>query len=495
MTLSAGTGERLLEPKHLAAAGRTQLLQTLEQVGETKNEWVRRQVLKNGRVDILAEYVLGYYVAPKLHRRIIKHQQKHKSSLTLCYRGAGKTTVGTIARAIYYVLLDRDVRILIASKTAQNASDFLKEIKQHFESNERLREIFGDYVGTARWDNTSIEVSGRSRPMKEPTIMTLGLEGAVASKHYDVIIADDLVDEENSRTPYLREKLLNWYYKMLSPCLQPPHKDFPYRGSFHHSGTRFHPEDLYAHLTEGSADGSGGQLKGCALVIPALDKDGQSPWPEKHPPEWFAEKRQRYGVLRFNSQYQCNTDAMKGRIFRYDDCLTLDAKAWPKDDKIVNYMGIDLAIGSEEQHDMFAIVIIGRSADGIYVQDYFEGQLRFKEQTDKILKMAKKWKVTRAKIETNAYQKAQYQEVKRRNPWFNIFPHTTIKDKVTRAWKLAAKFEAKKVFFKTTQHHLIEHLVLFPDAMLKDLFDAFDLAVTASERAGRNTRRTEPGLI
>lgn len=484
-----------LSPKSLSAAGREQLIQMLQESREVRNEWIRRMVIEKNRIDILAEQVLGYSIAPRVHGLIARHQFQHKKSLVMVYRGAGKTTIGTITKAIHYILKDRDVRILIATKTLSNAEDFLKEIKQHFESNELLREIFGEYIGQDRWDGHAIQVSGRSRPMKEPTINTVGVEGAVASKHYDVIIADDLVDEDNSRTPYQRQRMVDWYYKMLAPCLQPPHPNFPYRGDFHHSGTRFHYNDLYGHLLEVQPDGSGGELKNASLVIPALDVNGESPWPERHPPEWFEEKKRSYGIIRFNSQYQCNTDAMKGQIFRYDDCIVTNEEKEPFPITAPHYMGVDLAIGEGDQHDMFAITVLAKDHAGYWVRDFFEGQLRFKEQTEKIIEMAKKYKPVRTAIEVNAYQKAQFQEVKRQMPELNLFGITTLKDKVARATQLSALFENKKIRFRSGQHHLIEHLVLFPAHRFKDLFDSFDLAVTATEQRVRKKRDAEPGVL
>lgn len=479
----------------IKTASRDQLIEMLAETRETSNEWIKRQVLQNNRLDILAEQVLGYTVAPKVHQRIIRHQFSHKKSLTLVYRGAGKTTVGTIAKCIHYILKDRDIRILIATKTSANAEDFLKEIKQHFESNERLKEIFGEYVGNSRWDTKMIEVSGRTRPMKEPTINTVGVEGAVASKHYDVIIADDLVDEDNSRTPYQRQRMVDWYYKMLAPCLQPPHPKYPYRGDFHHSGTRFHYNDMYGHLTAVQSDGSGGELEKSTLIIPALDEKGNSPWPEKHSREWFEEKKRSYGLIRFNSQYQCNTEAMKGQIFRYDDCQVINEAKEPFPVDAPHYMGVDLAIGETEQHDMFAITVLAKNHAGYWVRDFFEGHLRFKEQTEKIIELAKMYKPVRTGIEINAYQKAQYQEVKRQMPELNLLGITTLKDKVARATQLSAQFENHQMHFRTGQHKLIEHLVLFPAHKFKDLFDSFDLAVTSAEHRIRKKRANEPGVL
>ncbi|MEZ4871309.1 MAG: hypothetical protein R2827_03480 [Bdellovibrionales bacterium] len=46
----------------------------------------------------------------------------------------------------------------------------------------------------------------RTSDNKEDTIETIGIGGALASKHYDLIIADDLIDEANSMTEGQREK-------------------------------------------------------------------------------------------------------------------------------------------------------------------------------------------------------------------------------------------------------------------------------------------------
>lgn len=481
----------------LASSGRQQLIHLLDESKQAKNEWIRRMVIEKDRLDVLQDMVLGYTCVPSFHRRIIVHQIKHHNkSLTLAYRGGGKTTTGTITKAIHAILKYPDVKILIASKTAQNSSDFLKEIKQHLESNETLREIFGDYVGESKWDNYSIEVRGRTRPWKEPTIGTVGVDGAVASKHWDIILADDLVDEENSRTQYQRETMKNWYYKVLLPTLRPPDPKIPISGQLHLLGTRYHYEDLYGHLTAIQPDGSGGDMIGHTLIIPALDENENAPWPDRHSPEWFKEKRQQYGLIRFNSQYQCNTDAMKGQIFRYDDFNIIDPERATKlgFDDAPNFMGVDLAIGEKDQHDMFAIVVQAKKDKLHYTKDFYEGRLRFADQTAKIIHMAEKHKVTRIAVEVNAYQAAQYQELKRQRPDLNIVPITTSKDKVSRAWKLAASFESQCHYFAHGMDKLREHMVLFPGYRFKDLFDAFDLAVLASERRNRKPR-TEPGLL
>jgi predicted phage terminase large subunit-like protein len=477
----------------IATGERSELIDQYKHARGMGNEWIKRQVIQNNRIDILANVVLGNELQP-FHRELLRFQFIHPDNLQLAFRGAGKTTSCTVTKAIHLLLKNPDLRILLASKTAANAEGFLKEIKNHFESNQLLAEIFGEYYDprkVTKWDNREIEVLPRKRPNKEASITCVGVDTTIVSKHYDVIISDDLVDEENSRTKNQRDKTRTWYYQTLDPTLEPPDPSVPHRGEHHRLGTRYHYDDLYGHLIAN-------ELKEHHNIVPGLDHRGRSPWPKKYPPKWFAEKRRKAGVIIFNAQYQCDTEAMKGEVFQYDDCQQIPDKDCPDKSELRVYMGVDLAISEKETADKFAIVVIGVTPErtAYYVLDYFEDQLRFSAQTAKIIDFAKRWDPIRIAIETNAYQEAQYQTLRETKPELRLKPLKTDKDKTTRAWKLSAIFEDKKVFFMKSQQLLIEHMVLFPNHRYKDLFDAFDMAVSASKSRSRRRRRdTEPGVI
>jgi predicted phage terminase large subunit-like protein len=481
-----------LSSKAIIAADRSELITHYKHVRSMGNEWVKRQVLENNRIDILANYVLGLKLQP-FHLAMLRYQFLHPDNLQLAFRGAGKSTSCTITKSIHLLLKNPNLRILIASKTAMNAEGFLKEIKNHFESNQLLAEIFGEYYDqrkVSKWDTREIEVLPRTKPNKEASITCVGVDTTIVSKHYDVIISDDLVDEENSRTKGQREKTQTWYYQTLDPTLEPPDNEVPHRGEHHRQGTRYHYGDLYGHLIAN-------ELAEHHNVIPAL-KNGQSPWPEKYPPLWFAEKRKKSGIIIFNAQYQCDTEAMKGEVFQFDDCQTLPEAEWPARDDLQIFMGVDLAISEKETADKFAIVVIGVTADrtAYYVMEYFEGQLRFNAQTDKILEFARRWNPIRIGIETVAYQEAQYHNLKDRSPDIRLKSVKTDKDKMVRAWNFTPVFEDKKVFFRKHQQLLIEHMVLFPNHANDDLFDAFELAYSVSKMRGNKKRREhEPGVI
>lgn len=477
----------------LKSADRSDLVDYYRHCRDMGNEWLRRQIIKNDRIDILGCAVLGLTFEP-MHIAMLKFQFAHPDNLQLAFRGAGKSTGCTITKVIHLLLKNPNLRILISSKTQTNAQGFLKEIKNHFEGNQLLEELFGPYYDArkvTKWDQSEIEVLPRTKPNKEASVTCVGVEATIVSKHYDVLISDDLIDEDNSRTKGQREKTRTWYYQTLDPTLEPPDKDVPHRGEHHRQGTRYHYDDLYGHLIAK-------ELKDHHQIIPAL-RNNMSPWPKKYPVRWFLEKKRKSGLIIFNAQYQCDTEAMKGEIFQFDDCQQIEDSEYPDTKTLRVFMGVDLAIKEKETSDKFAIVVIGvtptRSA--YYVLDYFEDQVRFSKQTSKILEYAKRWDPIRIGIETNAYQEAQYQAVKEANPDVRLKAIITDKDKVTRAWKLSGVFEEKKVFFKKNLHDLVvEHMVLFPNHNHDDLFDAFDHAMRVSrmnERRGR--REKEPGLI
>ena len=476
--------------KALEEAERSQLVDYYAHYKAMSNEWLKRQIIEHNRIDILMTGILGYQIQP-FHLAMLRWQFVHPDNLQLAFRGAGKSTACTVSKSIHLLLKNPNLRILIASKTAGQAEAFLKEIKAHFESNDRLAEIFGEYYDPRKvnkWDNSEIEVLPRTIIAKEGSISTIGAGAQVVGKHYDIIFSDDLVDEENSRTKYMRDKTRTWYYQSLDPTLEPPDPLVPHRGEHHRLGTRYHYDDLYGHLMEN-------EMAGHTQIIPALNEKGQSPWPKKYPPAWFAKKRKGSGIIIFNAQYQCDTEAMKGEIFQYDDCQVYEDSDLPKDLNV--YMGVDLAISEKDTADKFAIVVIGiDGAKNYYVLDFYEGQLRFKAQTAKIIEYYNRWDPTRCGIETVAYQEAQYQQLKDEDQDLRLKPITTGKDKITRAWKLSSIFEDKRMFFrKGSMNLLIEHLVLFPNYKYKDLFDALDLAVSASKMRKRKKRRKEPGVL
>ena len=451
---------------------------------------------------LTADFETAYYTVCKyitcrtlqpLHASIIHNVSDNQASMDLAPRGHGKSTIGDVDFCITKVLRNPDIRIMIGSKTQTQASAFLKEIRTHFEQNVNLIRIFGDWKKSRDnvWNDKEFTVNRRTVIKKEATVSALGASGAVVSKHFDIIIGDDLVGFENARTEAQRKVLKEWFYSSLYPTLEPD-------GEIHILGTRYSPMDLYEDLIKSKNYKVNVQQ---AITI----KDGQevSLWESKFSLEKLRSIREEAGLIIFNMQYQNNTELAKGKIFKYryfkhfeeyevDYALNrvrvkvLDAQGVPFWIPVRIYMGADLAISEDEtsNNDYFVLTVIGVDKNkNVYVLDYLKERLSFNAQLNAILDYGRNKfpMMERIGVETVQYQKSLAQEIRRLSllPVINI---QTSKDKVTRAMRRSALFENGKVWFRIGMDDLEECLLLFPEVDHDDLFDGLDFALTVADQ-------------
>lgn len=451
---------------------------------------------------LTADFETAYYTVCKyitcrslqpLHASIIHNVSDNQASMDLAPRGHGKSTIGDVDFCITKVLRNPDVRIMIGSKTQTQASAFLKEIRTHFEQNVNLIRIFGDWKKSRDnvWNDKEFTVNRRTVIKKEATVSALGASGAVVSKHFDIIIGDDLVGFENARTEAQRKVLKEWFYSSLYPTLEPD-------GEIHILGTRYSPMDLYEDLIKSKNYKVNVQQ---AITV----KDGQeySLWESKFSLEKLRSIREEAGLIIFNMQYQNNTELAKGKIFKYKyfkhfeeydidydlnrvRVKVLDSQGVPYWIPVRIYMGADLAISEDEtsNNDYFVLTVIGvDSSKNVYVLDYLKERLTFNAQLNAILDYGKNKfpMVERIGVETVQYQKSLVQEIRRLSllPVVNI---QTSKDKVTRAMRRSALFENGKVWFRIGMDDLEECLLLFPEVDHDDLFDGLDFALTVADQ-------------
>lgn len=451
---------------------------------------------------LTADFETAYYTVCKyitcrslqpLHASIIHNVSDNQASMDLAPRGHGKSTIGDVDFCITKVLRNPDIRIMIGSKTQTQASAFLKEIRTHFEQNVNLIRIFGDWKKSRDnvWNDKEFTVNRRTVIKKEATVSALGASGAVVSKHFDIIIGDDLVGFENARTEAQRKVLKEWFYSSLYPTLEPD-------GEIHILGTRYSPMDLYEDLIKSKNYKINVQQ---AITV----KDGQeySLWESKFSLEKLRSIREEAGLIIFNMQYQNNTELAKGKIFKYKyfkhfeeyevdydlnrvRVKVLDSQGVPYWIPVRIYMGADLAISEDEtsNNDYFVLTVIGVDKNkNVYVLDYLKERLTFNVQLNAILDYGKNKfpMVERIGVETVQYQKSLAQEIRRLSllPVVNI---QTSKDKVTRAMRRSALFENGKVWFRIGMDDLEECLLLFPEVDHDDLFDGLDFALTVADQ-------------
>jgi phage terminase large subunit-like protein len=405
---------------------------------------------------------------------------------------------------------NRNIRVLIASRTMEQAKDFLFEVKSNLEK-EAIVRVFGTLRGD-KWDETRADIKGRTQHTKEHTFTIAGADGAVVSKHFDLIIGDDIVEDKNSRTEGQRSQLKKFFYRSMLPCLRPD-------GEMRMLGTRYHPEDLYGYLIENDP-----MFKENWIVLPAIfdrdtgeavdleqDEEGNffTPTnatcydPKGYPLKKLLQRRASMPLADWECQYQNRIEFLDGDYFLsdwfqyYDD----DPMELVKQKDLAVWVGVDLAISLKDDADEFAVVVIGvvPGVFDIYVLDFFSGKFTFNRQKEEIVRMFDKWNPVRTFVESNAYQSALTTTTIQEFPDVRVVPIYTSKDKITRARALQLYYERKQVFHRKGRSDKLEiELIGFPNIKLKDLFDALFFAVNgAIQGAGRKRRKPEdePGLF
>ncbi|MFO8056112.1 MAG: phage terminase large subunit [bacterium] len=447
------------------------------------HRWVR--MIENQPTPVLprperfVRHLLGYDFT-RFHKNWWEFASNNQYSLVLAPRGHGKSTILTVSFTLYRILDNPETRALIVSNTADQAEAFLREIKNHLENNQHIRKLFGP-LKASPWTESQLLLASRLTNAKEATVTALGIRGPVISRHYDLVILDDVVDEDSARSRLLRERTLTWYYKELLPTLEP-------EGKLSIIGTRYHHDDLYGKLMEAGMP----CLREKAVIETARGK--KALWEKKFPLKLLLDKQEETGPAIFNAQYQNDVSAMKGRIFRPE---------WIKTDHMPNvfrkYQGVDLAIGSADHNDYFAHVTIGEKAPGSYhIISAYQARLSFEEQFTAISSLfylhdRPASPVVSVAVEANAYQEVMVQRL-RKETELPVSPVVHTRDKIARAMRMQGLFQSGGISFPQpserapgTDHlpALVEELLAFPDSDHDDLVDALEMAITASLEVSR----------
>ncbi len=133
-----------------------------------------------------------------------------------------KSTIITFAGAIQEVMCDPEITIAIFSVIKPIAEAFLNQIKEEFEQNEKLKQVYPDVLYAFPRQNSSdgrpakwgvargITVKRKSNP-KEATIEAHGLiDGQPTSRHFRLHIYDDVVTQDYLSDDQIRKTTERW---------------------------------------------------------------------------------------------------------------------------------------------------------------------------------------------------------------------------------------------------------------------------------------------
>jgi phage terminase large subunit-like protein len=338
-------------------------------------------------------------------------QAEPDDRLDLWARGHYKSTIITMAQTIREILLDPEVTVGIFSHTRPIAKAFLRQIKREFETNQLLKELFPDifYSSPAaespKWsEDEGLTVKRKTNP-KEATIEAWGLvDGQPTSKHYKLMIYDDVVTRESVTTPDMIAKVTEAWE--LSRNLGSESARTRY------AGTRYHFNDTYKAIID----------RGIAPRIYAATKDGSIEGePVLLTREKLDEKYRDMGPYTFGCQMLQNPKADETQAFKVDWLRKYDSSN--RDGMNVCIL-VDAASEKKKSSDYTSMWVLGFNTDqNIYALDIVRDRLNLKQRAEALFELHRKYKPNEVGYEKYGMMadiEFMYSEMERVNYRFRI---------------------------------------------------------------------------
>lgn len=447
-------------------------------------------------IPFFAKYFMGLNV-PRHQHKWYDYCRRHRH-LMLSPRDHGKTTVFCHAFPVWALHHIPDVRILLVSKTARQANKLQKTIREELLNNQLLHKSYGRII--LNEDNGPIwcKRTPEGRKLKDPSVEAVGAEGSITGGHFDIIICDDIIDDENTKTASRMEDLANWFYGTIGQLCEPHTQWFV-------TGTRKHYADIYQQLIDNPLWEK--QIDRAIIKYPenfeyiySTNDDGNSfisgvrtegeyevLWPEKWPIDALLLDRQQTGSILFDREKQNDPSGMKGQFLKVDWLHYYDWKDLPPLEDLTFFIGGDLAISEREKADDTVFTLAGyhKPMHRIYYIDSVAGQWDFPTQQEKLKEAYTTWglqgmRAHKVLIENNVYQAALAQQIQK-DTWIPAMGVRTSLDKVSKMISISPHFENGSVVLRKTElcgvPQLRQQWTQFPFGEHDDRLDSLALII------------------
>lgn len=439
--------------------------------------------------------------------------------------GSGKTEVFSKKAAIYWLCLDRNIRIAIIQKVVAQAEALLLRIQEEFSGNEALKTFYPPTFVPNNEDsgfpyNSSVmRVKGNTSKNKTHNLHAYGAgsEG-ILGERFDILLVDDIVTPQNSGTPQLREKLDVWFSQSVRKTLV----GSPY-SLVRLFGTPFYYDDLYSLMKEKatciiepgnfilpddpSIDKSGWVF--IRLDVEVGKEPGLTLWPKQY--SWdYLEREKREGKKAYLTRLRCIVDDSTSQIFPekaiyggYDDdlkitfpgCLDKGRSFGEIPDGVKIVIGsVDPASGSTSRESAeFAHLVLAKDDDDfLYLVDMFHGKIPIvtnkdhegvyvdgESQVGTIIARDEVYDLKYTVVETNSQQYSWMDIIKSIDASVVLRGHTTSKTKIDKeigVESMAGIIEAGKLRIpyltkddRDKAKDLIDQLIYYPNYKYSDL--------------------------
>lgn len=316
-----------------------------------------------------------------LYDRCNEVQAEPDGRLDLWAREHFKSTIITYALTIQDVLNDPEITVGIFSFNRPTAKAFLRQIKGEFERNQVLKDLFPEILWAdpetqaQKWSEDDGLIVKRKGNPKESTIEAWGLVDAQpTSKHYKLMVYDDVVTKESVGTPEMIKKVTSSWEASQNLTTE--------GGKIRYIGTRWAHNDTYSDILR--------RKSAIPRIYPGTDDGTENGEPFLWSRETMAKKRKDQGPYTFACQILQNPTADKNQGFKrewirhYSHCSS---------DAMNTYILCDPANAKKKDSDYTSMGVIGLGPDNnYYLLDGIRDRLNLTERWQALSELHRRWK-------------------------------------------------------------------------------------------------------
>jgi len=404
-----------------------------------------------------------------LFDRCVEVQRSPDGYLDLWAREHYKSTIITYGLSIQDILNNPDVTVGIFSHTRPIAKGFLRQIKRELEDNEVLKQLYPEILYTTprkdspKWsEDDGLIVRRKSNP-KEATVEAHGLvDGQPTSKHFSVLVYDDVVTRESVTTPDMIRKTTDAWALSLNLASD--------GGKKRYIGTRYHYNDTYKTIMDRKAAKT--------RIYPATKNGKVDGQPVLIGKDVLVDKRREMGPYVFGCQMLQDPKADEIQGFK-EEWL----QYWSPTPGGMNlYLLVDPASAKKRTSDYTVMAIIGLGADkNYYVVDFIRDRMSLTERADALFKLHRQYRPAGVGYEQYGMQadiEHCQDKMDRTNYRFPIIELKGNIPKPDRIKKLIPLFEGGRVYLPTILNKVnYEHkTVNVVREFIEDEYKAFPVA-------------------
>lgn len=337
----------------------------------------------------------GRVLVPQHHEQWCELLEDHRRVCILAPREHGKSFVCSVAYALWRAYTEPGCQIWIFSKTQDQASRILQDIKDQLEGSPALASMIP--IGVRGWSAKRVILANGSR------IFARGFGVRVRGAHPKYIVCDDVLNDEAAWSKTQRARQAEYFFSAITNLVSAA-------GQIVVVGTPFHTLDLYGEIQRRGAY----EFRRYSALMGEGTGHLTALWPEKHSVEILLFKKWEMGEILFARELQCV--AVSDDISLFPMGLLHSARAetfhlgLPRqfwiDRGCTLYGGVDVATGATAGSDYFVILILAVDQMGHrwFVEMYRAHKLSFAQMRAALNKMASAYLPETLFVESNAAQ-------------------------------------------------------------------------------------------